>query len=202
MADMPLALVLPTTQLHAAWLEAHAEWGPGQHEDGFGLQPTDEVETPDGFVAWIKRLHLESDTGTCQWIVENGRVQGGIAMRYQYNDRAGHIGYGIRPSARGRGIATWGCGDRRQGVRPRPPVRLGSRHRHRADPVRPIEASYRDLTPPPPLNGYSYDGMCRRIDATDPPLPILRCVPAKPDGPLRRPHRVLGLRPGRPDGDH
>lgn len=104
---MPLVLVLPTVELHAAWSAAHNEWGPGQHEDGFGLQESDEVHTRDGFVAWIERLKAESDSGTCQWIVEDGRVQGGIAMRYQYNDRAGHIGYGIRPSARGRGIATW-----------------------------------------------------------------------------------------------
>ena len=104
---MPLSLILPTRRLYDAWLEAHAEWGPGQHEDGFGLEQTDQVETPAGFAAWLERLKAESDTGTCQWIAEDDRIQGGIAMRYQYNDRAGHIGYGIRPSARGRGIATW-----------------------------------------------------------------------------------------------
>jgi hypothetical protein len=27
-------LIPPTVRLHAGWLEAHAEWGPGQHEDG------------------------------------------------------------------------------------------------------------------------------------------------------------------------
>ena len=107
MTGMPLTLVQPSTRLHAAWLEAHAEWGPGRHEDGFGLKEIDEVLTPAGFAAWIERLEAESDTGTCQWIVEDGRVLGGIAMRYRFNDRAGHIGYGIRPSARGRGIATW-----------------------------------------------------------------------------------------------
>jgi hypothetical protein len=45
-------LIAPTTRLHAAWLEAHAEWGPGQHEDGFGLGPSDEVASPSGFAAW------------------------------------------------------------------------------------------------------------------------------------------------------
>ncbi|WP_420323152.1 GNAT family N-acetyltransferase [Kribbella catacumbae] len=28
-------------------------------------------------------------------------------MRHQYNEQTGHIGYGIRPSARDQGLATW-----------------------------------------------------------------------------------------------
>ena len=38
---------------------------------------------------------------------------GGIALRYGPSDfvrRNGHIGYGIRPSARRRGLATWALG--------------------------------------------------------------------------------------------
>ncbi|MDT5025847.1 MAG: hypothetical protein QOE61_2273 [Micromonosporaceae bacterium] len=45
-------LIAPTTRLHTAWLEAHAEWGPGLHEDGFGLVPSDEVDSPAGFATW------------------------------------------------------------------------------------------------------------------------------------------------------
>ena len=116
-------LVAPTTRLHTAWLEAHAEWGPGRHEDGFGLGPSDEVYSPTGFVAWVARLTDESDPArtidpgkhrcTYRWIVENDRVLGGIALRYGSSDYvlwAGHIGYGIRPSARRRGLATWAMG--------------------------------------------------------------------------------------------
>lgn len=55
-----LELIAPTTRLHNAWLDAHAEWGPGLHEDGL------------------------------RW--------------------AGNIGFGIRPSARRRGLATWALG--------------------------------------------------------------------------------------------
>jgi predicted acetyltransferase len=47
---------------------------------------------------------------TYRWIVESDCVLGGIALRdgnSDYNLWAGHIGYGIRPSARGRGLATW-----------------------------------------------------------------------------------------------
>ncbi|WP_328965228.1 hypothetical protein [Streptomyces virginiae] len=38
-------LIAPTTRLHSAWLEARTEWGPGLHEDGFGLEPADEVDS-------------------------------------------------------------------------------------------------------------------------------------------------------------
>lgn len=47
------------------------------------------------------------------WIVEGDAVLGGIALRTVTNDkvlRLGHIGYGVRPSARSRGVATWAVG--------------------------------------------------------------------------------------------
>ena len=113
-------LVAPTARLHRAWLEAHAEWGPGQHEDGFGLYPSDDVESGPGFHAWVARLetqsdaHRQTDAGThsCtyRWIVEDERVLGGIALRQGDSDYvrwAGHVGFGVRPSARGRGLGVW-----------------------------------------------------------------------------------------------
>jgi predicted acetyltransferase len=116
-------LIAPAARLHTAWLEAHDEWGPGVHEDGFGLHPADEVDSPAGFAAWVARLADESDPAkaveagrvlcTYRWIVEGDRVLGGIALRHEFNDfvlRLGHIGYGIRPSARRRGLATWALG--------------------------------------------------------------------------------------------
>jgi predicted acetyltransferase len=114
-------LIPPTARLHAAWIEAHAEWGPGQHEDGFGLRPSDEVRSPAGFAAWLTRLASQSDPGAeagghrClyRWIIEGESVLGGMALRYGSDDYvrwAGHIGYGIRPSARRRGLASWALG--------------------------------------------------------------------------------------------
>lgn len=117
-------LIAPTVRLHDAWLAAHDEWGPGRHEDGFGLRPADEVRSPAGFAAWVARLADESDpTGpadpdrvrcTYRWIVEGEQVLGGIALRHRLDDFllrvGGHIGYGIRPSARRRGLATWALG--------------------------------------------------------------------------------------------
>ena len=116
-------LIAPTVRLHAAWLEAHHEWGPGFHEDGFGLHPSDDVDSPAGFAAWVARLTDQADPAkpvdagrvhcTYRWIVEDARVLGAIALRHELNDRLmllGHIGYGIRPSARRRGLATWALG--------------------------------------------------------------------------------------------
>jgi predicted acetyltransferase len=45
-----------------------------------------------------------------RWIEEEGRLVGFIALRHELNDylldQGGHIGYAVRPSARGRGLAT------------------------------------------------------------------------------------------------
>ena len=111
-------LVEPSHELYAAWLEAHEEWGPGAHEDGFGLRPSDDVRSSGGFRTWVDRLIAESDRVATEiaqagcvyrWVVEDGRVLGGIALRHDAHEQvhhAGHVGYGIRPSARRRGLAT------------------------------------------------------------------------------------------------
>lgn len=106
-------LIAPTTRLHRAWSAAHAEWGPGPHEDGFGLGPEDEVDTPEGFAAWVAALTADADRATYRWIVADEQVLGGIALRHRDDDLvrwAGHIGFGIRPSARRRGLASWALG--------------------------------------------------------------------------------------------
>ncbi|WP_308195671.1 GNAT family N-acetyltransferase [Dactylosporangium sp. AC04546] len=113
-------LVSPTTTLHAAWLAARDDWGRGVHQDGAGLHEDDEVDSPAGFAAWVARLTAQSSgpvadgriPATYWWIVENGTVLGAITLRHHLNARlleaAGHIGFGVRPSARGRGVASWG----------------------------------------------------------------------------------------------
>lgn len=120
-------LVAPTVRLHKTWLAALGEWGPGNHEDGFGPHMEHDVETPDGFIDWVQHLHqwadlsdqtIPSTTGrvhaTHWWIVEGDTVLGGIALRHDLGSSPaqehGHIGYGIRPSARDRGVATWALG--------------------------------------------------------------------------------------------
>src|SRR4051812_12258889 len=76
-----LSLIPPATRLREAWLEAHAEWGDGEHEDGFGLTGADDVRSPDGFAAWVSRCERDSDC-LYRWIVEGDRVLGGIALRH------------------------------------------------------------------------------------------------------------------------
>jgi len=120
-------LILPTTSLHAAFLQCRDDWGPGLHEDGFGLDAAADVDSPDGFAAWVhQRVRLTHPAGTpCphekhgspRWIVEDGQVLGGIALRHVFDDRFGHIGYGIRPSARRRGLANWALGQMLREVR-------------------------------------------------------------------------------------
>ncbi|WP_410614500.1 GNAT family N-acetyltransferase [Amycolatopsis sp. lyj-109] len=113
MTDAVPHLIAPAARLHAAWLDAHAEWGPGRHEDGFGLLASDEVRSPGGFSAWVARLVADASC-RYRWIVEADVVLGGIALRHgsgEFVRRAGHIGYGIRPAARGRGLGTWALGE-------------------------------------------------------------------------------------------
>jgi predicted acetyltransferase len=112
-------LIAPSVDLYRAWLDAHVEWGPGVHEDGFGLLPSDYVDSMGGFERWVSRLSAAAAEGrdrrcSYRWIVEGGRVLGGIALRHGDGElvrRVGHIGYGIRPSARRRGLATWALGE-------------------------------------------------------------------------------------------
>jgi predicted acetyltransferase len=116
-------LIVPTTRLHSSWLVAHAEWGPGLHEDGFGLMASDETVSAAGFSAWVTRLISASDSlmtddpsvSGCihRWIVDGDDVFGGIALRYgdgEFIRSAGHIGFGIRPCVRRRGLATLALG--------------------------------------------------------------------------------------------
>ena len=46
---------------------------------------------------------------TTFWLVEDGEIVGVSSLRYQMTERlkllGGHIGFGVRPSAQGRGVA-------------------------------------------------------------------------------------------------
>jgi predicted acetyltransferase len=114
-------LVDPTVKLHTSWLEARDEWGRGAHQDGSGLHADTEVDSAEGFAAWVDYLNQQADHSielapdrvyaNYWWLVEDDQYLGAISLRHELNDflydAGGHIGYGIRPSARGRGVATW-----------------------------------------------------------------------------------------------
>lgn len=118
-------LIAPTVRLHDSWLESLEEWGTGVHQDGTGLHSDDEVESVDGFAAWVERLRQQGDPtvplaegrvpADYWWIVDGETYLGAITLRHELNDflleQGGHIGYGLRPSARRRGLATWALGE-------------------------------------------------------------------------------------------
>ncbi|GAA4579782.1 GNAT family N-acetyltransferase [Planotetraspora phitsanulokensis] len=120
-------LISPTRRLRTSWLAARDEWHPGAHQDGAGLHlaPGDDLDTPEGFSAWVDRLLRQSDESvpvgaglvhaTYYWIVEGDTYLGAIDLRHSLNavllELGGHIGYSVRPSARRRGLATWALGE-------------------------------------------------------------------------------------------
>ncbi|MFJ8011923.1 GNAT family N-acetyltransferase [Streptomyces sp. NPDC096339] len=118
-------LLTPTARLHSSWLDAQEEWGPDAHMDGAGLGSDDDVESAEGFAAWVEKLRGQSDRtaplepgrvpATYWWIAEGDTYLGAIDLRHYLNafllDAGGHIGYGIRPSARRRGLAGWALGE-------------------------------------------------------------------------------------------
>ena len=121
MPGCPTRLIRPTTTLHSAFLRCRDDWGPGLHEDGFGIDGKHDLNSPAGFAAWVSdRLRFDHPVSTpCPaerhgspwWMVEDGQVLGGIALRHTFDDNTGHIGYGVRPSARRRGLASWALGE-------------------------------------------------------------------------------------------
>jgi predicted acetyltransferase len=114
-------LISPTVRLRDSWLASREELGRDAHQDGAGLRAGDDVDSAAGFARWVARLAGQADTSrptgegrvhaSYWWITENGTYLGAITLRHELNDfllrAGGHIGYGIRPSARGRGLATW-----------------------------------------------------------------------------------------------
>lgn len=116
-----VSLVGPTTGLHESWLDSRDEWGGADvHQPGSGIgvahQLGLDLESRIEFERWVREL-LQPTAGsrpdavpaTNWWIVRGGRYLGSIQLRHRLNDFladvGGHIGYGIRPSERRKGLA-------------------------------------------------------------------------------------------------
>lgn len=111
----------PSEALRASWWEAAQEFGD-EHPHGFSLHRFEDVDvtTDTGFASWMAQMRRNRTApaeglvpATLFWIVdadESGRVLGSLQLRHELNayllEEGGHIGYGVRPSARGRGVAT------------------------------------------------------------------------------------------------
>ncbi|QNN51729.1 GNAT family N-acetyltransferase [Nocardioides mesophilus] len=127
-------LVDPDPRFHRSFLEAAdefaAEGRPAYSglvslpaEDGFpGLRfSREDVADPAVFARYVEHLLAErlEETPrpaayvpyTVRWIVDEHGYVGRISLRHRLTDLlltwGGHIGYGVRPSARGRGAATY-----------------------------------------------------------------------------------------------
>lgn len=109
-------LTAPTTAVHASYLEAVAEY-----QDAGGYPDFDNLtglDTPESFAAYVVGLRADPRTGparalaprmTLWWWVAGIRYLGRISIWHRLNADLvtnGHIGYDIRPTARGRGHAT------------------------------------------------------------------------------------------------
>jgi predicted acetyltransferase len=115
-------LIEPTVALRDSWLKSAREWGTDpQH--GAGVWEATDLTTADGFAAWVERLRSQGSAAitpdrvpaTYWWIVEQGNYQGAITLRHALTEKllegGGNVGYGVRPSARGRGLASWALGE-------------------------------------------------------------------------------------------
>lgn len=119
-----IQLVLPATELADSWRASVAEFPAAAVLHGFGYDAQFELplHTETGFADFVQSLRdAERGVGlppgwvpcTTYWIVDStdpGHVLGSLALRHHLDsgflaEYGGHIGYGVRPSARRRGVA-------------------------------------------------------------------------------------------------
>ena len=122
-----IALIRPATPLHTAWLAMAHEFD-GAHIDGAGFigRTVDELADAEIFADWVAETAAhergegvppELVPATLRWVVDDLQPKtllGTISLRHQLNDylrlEGGHIGYAVRPTARGQGVATTALG--------------------------------------------------------------------------------------------
>jgi len=116
MNEQKLMLVDPTVELRAAYVSMLDDFRAA----GEPFHGSEQDRARREFAAFVQRLK-DSARGvglpevlvpqTHYWLVRDGVVLGTIRLRHRLTPRlvsyGGHIGYDIRPSARGRGYATW-----------------------------------------------------------------------------------------------
>lgn len=125
---MTFCLSTPSVRFHQSWLASWAEWGHGVHQDGASVGRAEQagldLQDVEQFAQWVELLLLDADLtadrlpgrvpATTLWVTAGGDYVGSIQLRYELTDAltelGGHIGYGIRPSWRRRGAATFALG--------------------------------------------------------------------------------------------
>ncbi len=118
-----VALVRPDASRHVAWADCLTDIGHGP-ADGSGFMSADVPTGVDDFEAYVRNRALMEDPDepmapglvhcSFRWIVDDtwpddGPLLGFLAIRHALTrplwDAHGHVGYSVRPSARGRGVA-------------------------------------------------------------------------------------------------
>lgn len=113
----------PTAALFDSWLQSWDEWGTAD-QDGAGVFFAQkfgwDLRSPQGFARWVQLLNEMGMPGAVPpegfapqstlWLERAGEYLGAVSLRHTLmNDFlekiGGHIGYGIRPGARGQGLA-------------------------------------------------------------------------------------------------
>ena len=120
--DQMSCFVPPTRELWASWAESIVEFA-GETPHGYGVTAADlpaVLSDVTVFEKWAAARATEATPGadlpegrvpcTTLWIVDEGKVCGSLSVRHELNEfllnEAGHVGYGVRPSARRRGLAS------------------------------------------------------------------------------------------------
>ncbi|SDY70199.1 Predicted acetyltransferase [Micromonospora pattaloongensis] len=111
-------LATPSSAVHASFLDA---LGEHHAEDLHAEVDAEALADPAVFRLWIEELRLAGVNGTADcardrvphrvlWWVDGDRYLGRVRINLVLNDElrefGGHIGYDVRPSARGQGHAT------------------------------------------------------------------------------------------------
>jgi predicted acetyltransferase len=116
-------LAWPSATFHASWLESWDEWGTLDQDGAAAFLAARydlDLREDSGFARWIRLLHdmptegFQPPEGLAKqstiWVVEGTTYLGSVSLRHSLANEyltevGGNIGYGIRPSARGRGLA-------------------------------------------------------------------------------------------------
>ena len=118
MLTTDLKLVLPSAHYRESFLAAYEECSSLEKNDWIYLGPDGNEELIynrfDEYVAmFYEREHTAPShfvRGRAYWALADNEIVGRIGLRFELNDflsnYGGHIGYIVRPSARGNGVAS------------------------------------------------------------------------------------------------
>jgi predicted acetyltransferase len=123
-----MELSRPVVRVHRSFVAAMDEFrreGRGDPDDTTAIGDeirdyADRWTSPEGFAAYVDRLRLQAledaprpegyVPSTNLWWIDGDEYYGRLAIRHRLTpslrEIGGHIGYDVRPSARGRGYAT------------------------------------------------------------------------------------------------